>query len=135
MHVPGPVQPPSLQLKSTQVIQLFCDIDVVNVLVYPFAYRSRRRWRTINRRRGGIESGCLRGIRDDNSFGDLRFSGRGELSCPFGLSTSQIFSDESAALVRGGFEQAELDVLLLLPECDKIADLQTTLIAATNKKD
>ena len=31
--------------------------------------------------------------------------------------------------------RAELDVLLLLPECDKIADLQTTLIAATNKKD
>ena len=109
--------------------------EIAVVLVYPFAYRSRRRWRTINRRRGGIESGCLRGIRDDNSFGDLRFSGRGELSCPFGLSTSQIFSDESAALVRGGFEQAELDVLLLLPECDKIADLQTTLIAATNKKD
>ena len=92
-------------------------------------------WRMINRRRDGVESGCLRGIRDDNSFGDLRFSGRGELSCPFGLSTSQNFSDESAALVRGGFEQAELDVLLLLPECDKIADLQTTLIAATNKKD
>ena len=112
-----------------------CDINVVNVLVYPFAYRSRRRWRTINRRRGGIESGCLRGIRDENSFGDLRFSGRGELSCPFGLSTSQIFSDQSAALVRGGFKQAELDVLLLLPESDEIADLQTTLIAATNKKD
>ena len=107
----------------------------MNVLVYPFAYRSRRRWRTIKRRRGGIESGCLRGIQDDNSFGDLRFSGRGELSCPFGLPTSQIFSDDSAALVRGGFEQAELDVLLLLPECDEIADLQTTLIAATNKKD
>ena len=135
MHGSGPVQPPSLQLKSTQVIQLFCDINVVNVLVYPFAYRSRRRRRTINRRRGGIESGCWRGIRDDNSFGDLGFSGRGELSCLFGLSTSQIFSDDSAALIRGGFEQAELDVLLLLPECDKIADLQTTLIAATNKKD
>ena len=89
----------------------------------------------INRRRGGIESGCWRGIRDDNSFGDLRFSGWGKLSCPFGLSMSQLFSDESAALVRGGFEQAELDVLLLLAECDEIADIQTTLIAATNKKD
>ena len=135
MHVSGPVQQPSLQLKSKHVIQLFCDINVVNVLVYPFAYRSRRRWRLINRRRGRIEDGCLRGIRDDNSFGDLRFSVRSELSCPFGLSTSQIFSNESPALVRGGFEQAELDVLLLLPECDKIADLQTTLITATNKKD
>ena len=109
MHVSGPVQPPSLQLKSTQVIQLFCDINVVNVLVYPFAYRSRRRWRAINRRRGGIESGCLRGIRDDNSFGDLRFSGRGELSCPFGLSTSQIFSDESAALVRNIKKMFQID--------------------------
>ena len=39
MHVSGPVQPPSLQLKSTQVIQLFCDINVVNVLVYPFNLR------------------------------------------------------------------------------------------------
>ena len=104
MHVSGPVQPPSLQLNSTQVIQLFCDINAVNVLVYPFAYRSRRRWRTIKRRRGGIKSGCLPGIRDDNSFGDMRFSGRGELSCPFGLSTSQIFSDKSAVLVQGGFE-------------------------------
>ena len=88
----------------------------------------------MNRWRGGIESSCLRGIQDDNSFGDLRFSGQGELSCPFELWTSQIFSDESAALVRGGFEQTELDVLLLLPECDEIADLPTTLIAATNKK-
>ena len=42
------------------VIQLFSDINVVNVLVYPFAYRSRRRWRTINRRHGRIESSCLR---------------------------------------------------------------------------
>ena len=83
MHVSGPVQPPSLQLKSRQVIQLFCDINFVNVPVYPFAYRSRRRWRTMNRRRGGIESCCLGGIRDDNSFGDLRFSGRGKRSCPF----------------------------------------------------
>ena len=89
----------------------------------------------INRRHGGIESGCLRGVRDDNSFGNLRFPGRDKLLCPFGLSKSQIFSDDSAALVQGGFEQAELDMLLLLPECDEIADLQTTLIAATNKKD
>ena len=77
MHVSGQVQPPSLQLKITQVIQLF-----VKVVAYPFAYRLRRRWITINRRSGGIESSCLRGIRDDNSFGDLRFSGPGELSCP-----------------------------------------------------
>ena len=48
---------------------------------------------------------------------------------------SQIFSNESAALILGRVEQAELDVLLLLPECDEIVDLQTTLIAATNKKD
>ena len=34
-----------------------------------------------------------------------------------------IFSDESAALVRRGFQHAELDVFLLHPECDKIADL------------
>ena len=68
-------------------------------------------------------------------FGDLRFSGRGELSCPFDCRRAKSSAMSRAALVRGGFEQAELDVLLLLPECDKIADLQTTLIAATNKKD
>ena len=37
---------------------------------------------------------------------------------------SQIFSDESVALVRGGFKQAELNALLLLPECDEIANLK-----------
>ena len=36
MHVSGQVQPPSLQLKITQVIQLFCDINVVKVVAYPF---------------------------------------------------------------------------------------------------
>ena len=135
MHVSGPIQPQPLLLRSTQVIELFCDINVVNVLVYPFAYRSRKRWRMINRRRGGMKSGVLREIQDDNSFGDLRFSGWGELPCLFGLSTNQIFSDDSAVLIRGGFEQAELDMLLLLPECNEIADLQTTLITATKKKD
>ena len=109
-----------------QLMQLFCDINVVNVLVYPFACCSRRRWTTINRGCCGIESGCLRGIQDDNSFGDLRFSGFGRLSCLFGLSISmsQIFSDESAALVRGGFKQAELNVPLLLQECDEIANFK-----------
>ena len=43
MHVSRPVQLLSLQVKSTQVIQLFCDINVGNVLVYPIAYCSRRR--------------------------------------------------------------------------------------------
>ena len=78
---------------------------------------------------------CLRGIRENNSFGNLRFSGQGKLSCLFGLSNKPKFSAEWAVLIRGRVEQAELDVLLLLPECDEIADLQTTLIAATNKKD
>ena len=90
MFVSGPVQPPSLKLKSTQVIQLFCGINVANVLVYPFAYHSGIRSRMINRRCGGIKRGCLRGIWEGIGFGDLHFSGWGKLSCPFRLSKSQI---------------------------------------------
>ena len=118
MHVSGPVQPPSLQLKSTQVIQLFCDINFVNVLVIvcvlfdetveddqQTARRDRKRLFTQN---------------SSGQFWRFTLLCRGEFSCPFGLSTSQLFRDEPAGLVPGGSEQAEPDVLLLLPECDEI---------------
>ena len=101
---------------------------------FPVSVESRGKRRSVSRSGSQIESGHLCGIGVHNRFGAVCFPRRGKFPCPVQLSASDQVGDESAALVRRGFEEAEPNVLLLLPKCSNVTNLQTALIKSSREE-